>query len=39
MEDEPIAKPVVDTKPVESSAPQKEEEDDTMEYFQKLANS
>ena len=36
--DEPIAKPVVDTKPVESSVPQKEEEDDTMEYFQKLAS-
>ena len=28
-----------DTKEVEASAPQTEEEDDTMDYFQKLANS
>ncbi len=39
MEDEPIATPKVDTKEVEASAPQTEEEDDTMDYFQKLANS
>ena len=32
------ASPVVDTAPVESaSIPQKEEEDDTMDYFAKLA--
>ena len=30
---------LVDTKEVEASAPQTEEEDDTMDYFQKLANS
>ena len=36
MEDAPIAAPVVDTKPVESTST-KEEEDDTMDYFQKLA--
>ena len=36
MEDAPIAAPVVDTKPVESAST-KEEEDDTMDYFQKLA--
>jgi len=36
MEDAPIAAPVVDTKPVESNST-KEEEDDTMDYFQKLA--
>ena len=38
MEDEPIATPVVDTKPVESPVTSKEEEDDTMDYFSKLAN-
>jgi len=38
IEDEPIAKPVVDTKPVESPVTSKEEEDDTMDYFSKLAN-
>ena len=38
LEDEPIATPVVDTKPVESPVTSKEEEDDTMEYFSKLAN-
>ena len=36
MEDAPIAAPVVDTKPVESNST-KEEDDDTMDYFQKLA--
>ena len=38
MDDEPVATPVVDTKPVESSVTSKEEEDDTMDYFSKLAN-
>jgi len=38
MDDEPVAKPVVDTKPVESPVTSKEEEDDTMDYFSKLAN-
>ena len=37
IEDEPIATPVVDTTPVESTST-KEEDDDTMDYFQKLAN-
>ena len=36
IEDAPIAAPVVDTKPVESTST-KEEDDDTMDYFQKLA--
>ena len=36
MEDAPIAAPVVDTKPVESTSTQ-EEEEDTMDYFSKLA--
>ena len=35
MEDEPIATPQVDTTPVQSSS--EEEDDDTMDYFQKLA--
>ena len=35
MDDEPIASPKVDTKPVESK---QEDEDDTMDYFNKLAN-
>jgi hypothetical protein len=34
IEDEPVATPKVDTKPVE-----KVEEDDTMDYFNKLANA
>ena len=34
MEDEPIATPQVDTTPVQSSS--EEEDDDTMDYFQKL---
>ena len=38
LEDEPIATPVVDTKPVESPVTSQEEEDDTMDYFSKLAN-
>ena len=38
MDDEPVATPVVDTKPVESPATSQEEEDDTMDYFSKLAN-
>ena len=37
IEDEPIATPVVDTTPVESTST-KEDDDDTMDYFQKLAN-
>ena len=37
IEDAPIAAPVVDTTPVESTST-KEEDDDTMDYFQKLAN-
>ena len=36
MDDEPIVSPKVDTKPVESK---QEDEDDTMDYFTKLANS
>jgi len=36
MDDEPIVSPKVDTKPVESK---QENEDDTLDYFQKLANS
>ena len=38
MDDEPVATPVVDTKPVESPSTSKEEEEDTMDYFSKLAN-
>ena len=38
MDDEPVATPVVDTKPVESPTTSQEEEDDTMDYFSKLAN-
>jgi len=34
IEDEPVATPKVDTKPVE-----KAEEDDTMDYFNKLASA
>ena len=36
MEDAPIAEPKIDTKPVESTST-KEEDDDTMDYFAKLA--
>ena len=36
VEDEPIAQPKVDTKPVESK---QGEEEDTMDYFNKLANA
>ena len=36
MEDEPIAAPKIDTKEV--SAPKVDSDDDTMDYFQKLAN-
>ena len=36
VEDEPIASPKVDTKPVESK---QGEDEDTMEYFNKLANA
>ena len=36
MDDEPIASPKVDTKPVESK---QDDEEETMDYFQKLANS
>ena len=35
---EPTAAPVVDTKPVEPIIVDEGEEDDTMSYFQKLAN-
>ena len=35
MNDEPVATPKVDTKPVESK---QDDEDDTIDYFQKLAN-
>ena len=38
MDDEPVATPVIDTKPVESPTTSQEEEDDTMDYFSKLAN-
>ena len=37
IEDAPIATPIVDTTPVESTST-KEDDDDTMDYFQKLAN-
>ena len=36
LDDEPIAAPKVDTKPVE---PSEEKEEDTMAYFEKLANA
>ena len=36
LDDEPVAAPKVDTKPVESS---EEKEEDTMAYFEKLANA
>ena len=38
MNEEPIAEPVVDTTPVESTST-KEEDEDSMAYFEKLANS
>ena len=41
MEDEPVSAPVIDTKPTELSKDQtivNDEEEDTMDYFQKLAN-
>ena len=38
MDDEPVATPVVDTKPVEAPTTSQEEEEDTMDYFSKLAN-
>ena len=37
LNDEPFAEPKVDTKPVEAST-SKDDEADTMEYFEKLAN-
>ena len=37
MEDAPTAAPVVDTTPIPTPSASKEEEDDTMDYFQKLA--
>ena len=37
LKDEPVATPKVDTKPVEAST-SKDDEADTMEYFEKLAN-
>ena len=36
MNDEPVATPKVDTKPVESK---QDDEEETMDYFNKLANS
>ena len=36
VEDEPIAQPKVDTKPVENK---QVEDEDTMDYFNKLANA
>ena len=38
INEEPIAEPVVDTTPVESTST-KEEDEDSMAYFEKLANS
>jgi hypothetical protein len=38
MQEEPIAEPVVDTTPVESTST-KEEDEDSMAYFEKLANA
>ena len=38
LKDEPVAAPKVDTKPVETST-SKDDEEDTMEYFEKLANA
>ena len=38
LKDEPVAAPKVDTKPVETST-SKDDEADTMEYFEKLANA
>ena len=38
LKDEPFAAPKVDTKPVEASSP-KNDEEDTMAYFEKLANA
>ena len=37
LENRPIASPTIDTTPVESASIPKEEEDDTMDYFAKLA--
>ena len=37
MEDAPTAAPVVDTTPIPTPSASKEEEDDTMDYFAKLA--
>ena len=36
VEDEPVASPKVDTKPVENKV---KEDEDTMDYFNKLANA
>ena len=38
LKDEPVAAPKIDTKPVEAST-SKDDEEDTMEYFEKLANA
>ena len=38
LKDEPFAAPKVDTKPVEAPS-SKDDEEDTMEYFEKLANA
>ena len=37
LEDRPIASPKIDTTPVETASIPKQEEDDTMDYFAKLA--
>ena len=40
LQDAPVAAPKVDTKPVEAPAPtSKDDEADTMDYFEKLANA
>jgi hypothetical protein len=38
MEDAPKAAPVVDTAPAPAPSVTQDDEDDTMDYFQKLAN-
>jgi hypothetical protein len=38
MEDAPKAAPVVDTTPAPAPSVTQDDEDDTMDYFQKLAN-
>jgi hypothetical protein len=38
MESAPVASPKVDTAPVPAPSVTQDDEDDTMDYFQKLAN-